>query len=208
MAQYLSFVALALVLAIAPGPDSLLTLRSTLLGGRRRGAWTIVGILVANIVQGVLAASGLGAILVHAETVFRLVKWAGAAYLAYLGFLAIRAAWRMRTADDSSGVVIGPRRSPWSAARQGFLCNITNPKVLAFNIAVLPQFVGEHASVATLLTYAMTLAAVGSVVLVALVAVAGLATRTLQRLTVRRSIEGATGVVMLGFASALVAESS
>lgn len=207
MTQYLSFVALALVLAIAPGPDSLLTLRSTLVGGRRRGAWTVVGILVANVVQGVLAASGLGAILVHAETVFRIIKWAGAAYLAYLGFLAIRAAWRMRKADAPADTVPALRRSPWSAARQGFLCNITNPKVLAFNIAVLPQFVGEHASVATLLTYAMTLAAVGSVVLVALVSVAGLATRVLQRITVRRSIEGATGVVMLGFASALVAES-
>ncbi|WP_446666814.1 LysE family translocator [Flexivirga sp. B27] len=207
MTQYLSFVALALLLAIAPGPDSLLTLRSTLIGGRRRGAWTVIGILVANVVQGVLAASGLGAILVHAETLFRIIKWAGAAYLAYLGFLAIRAAWRMRNADAPAEGVMPVRRSPWSAARQGFLCNITNPKVLAFNIAVLPQFVGEHASVATLLTYAMTLAAVGSVVLVALVAVAGIATRVLQRLTVRRSIEGATGVVMLGFASALVAES-
>lgn len=206
MTQYLSFVALAAVLAIAPGPDSLLTLRSTLIGGRRRGAWTAVGILLANIVQGVLAASGLGAILVHAETVFRIVKWAGAAYLAYLGFLAIRAAWRMRSTDEAVPVAASGRRSPWSAMRQGFLCNITNPKVLAFNIAVLPQFVGGHASVATLLVYAMTLSAVGAVVLIALVAVAGVATRVLQRVKVRRSIEGATGVVMLGFAGALLAE--
>jgi threonine/homoserine/homoserine lactone efflux protein len=207
MTQYLSFVALAAVLAIAPGPDSLLTLRSTLLGGRRRGAWTAAGVLVANIVQGVLAASGLGAILVHAETVFRIIKWAGAAYLAYLGFLAIRAAWRIRSTGDTAGTDLPRQRGPWTAARQGFLCNITNPKVLAFNIAVLPQFVGEHASVATLLTYSLTLAAVGSVVLVGLVAVAGVASRVLQKLTVRRSIEGATGAVMIGFAGALVAES-
>lgn len=209
MTQYLSFVALAAVLAIAPGPDSLLTLRSTLIGGRRRGAWTAIGILVANIVQGVLAASGLGAILVHAETVFRIIKWAGAAYLAYLGFLAIRAAWRMRSADGAAvETSAATRRGTWSAARQGFLCNITNPKVLAFNIAVLPQFVGAHAGVATLLTYALTLSAVGSIVLIGLVAVAGVASRVLQRVTVRRSIEGATGVVMLGFATALAAESS
>ena len=208
MTQYLSFVALATVLAIAPGPDSLLTLRSTLIGGRRRGGWTAVGILVANIVQGVLAASGLGAILVHAETVFRIIKWGGAAYLAYLGYLAIRAAWRMRSADSAVETTLPIRRGPWSAARQGFLCNITNPKVLAFNIAVLPQFVGAHASVATLLAYALTLTAVGSVVLVGLVAVAGLASRVLQKVTVRRSIEGATGAVMIGFAGALVAESS
>lgn len=208
MTQYLSFVALALLLAIAPGPDSLLTLRSTLIGGRRRGAWTAGGILIANIVQGVLAASGLGAILVHAETVFRIIKWAGAAYLAYLGFLAIRAAWRMRSGGVPVEAGLPKQRSPWTAARQGFLCNITNPKVLAFNIAVLPQFVGEHASVTTLLTYALTLAAVGSIVLVGLVAVAGVASRVLQRVSVRRSIEGTTGVVMLGFAAGLVAESS
>lgn len=208
MTQYLSFVALAAVLAIAPGPDSLLTLRSTLIGGRRRGSWTVAGILIANIVQGVLAASGLGAILMHAETVFRIIKWAGAVYLAYLGLLAIRAAWRMRSADEVREARLPARRSPWTAARQGFLCNITNPKVLAFNIAVLPQFVGEHANVATLLTYALTVAAVGSVVLVGLVAAAGVASRALQRVTVRRSIEGATGAVMLGFATALAAESS
>nr|WP_279672173.1 LysE family translocator [Flexivirga meconopsidis] len=204
----MSFVALAVVLALAPGPDSLLTLRSTLLGGRRRGAWTIAGITVANIVQGTLAASGLGAILVHAETLFRVIKWAGAAYLAYLGFLAIRAAWRMRSVDGVDAAQAARPRRPWAAARQGFLCNITNPKVLAFNIAVLPQFVGENASAATLLTYAFTLAAVGTVVLVALVAIAGVASRVLQRLTVRRSIEGATGAVMLGFATALAVESS
>nr|WP_246241951.1 LysE family translocator [Flexivirga aerilata] len=204
----MSFVALALVLALAPGPDSLLTLRSTLLGGRRRGVWTIAGITVANIVQGTLAASGLGAILVHAETIFRVIKWAGAAYLAYLGFLAIRAAWRMRSVDAADAGRLATPRRPWVAARQGFLCNITNPKVLAFNIAVLPQFVGEHASAATLLTYAFTLAAVGTLVLLALVAIAGVASRVLQRLTVRRSIEGATGAVMLGFATALAVESS
>lgn len=208
MTQYLSFVALAALLAIAPGPDSLLTLRSTLLGGRRRGAWTAGGILVANIVQGVVAASGLGALLMHAETIFRIIKWAGAVYLAYLGFLAIRAAWRMRSTGAVADAKLPLRRSPWSAAWQGFLCNITNPKVLAFNIAVLPQFVGAHAGVATLLTYALTLSAVGSIVLIGLVAVAGVASRVLQRVTVRRSIEGATGVVMLGFATALAAESS
>lgn len=208
MSQYLSFVALAAVLAIAPGPDSLLTLRSTLLGGRERGIWTILGITCAGTIQGILAASGLGALLVRAEAVFRVVKWIGALYLLFLGVQAIRSAWRMRHADLSVDAPVGGSTRPWAAARQGFLTNITNPKVLAFNIAVLPQFVGTHASIGTLLAYALTLTVVGTVVLLVLMAVAGAAARQLQRLTVRRAIEGATGAVMIGFAGALVAESS
>ncbi|YAL83953.1 LysE family translocator [Dermacoccaceae bacterium W4C1] len=208
MAQYLSFVALAAVLALAPGPDSLLTLRSALLGGRRRGWWTIAGISAAGVLQGVVAASGLGALLVRAETVFQLIKWLGALYLLFLGVQAIRSAWRMRDADLDAVAPAARGTRPWAVARQGFLTNITNPKVLAFNIAVLPQFVGTDASLARLLAYALTLAVVGTLVLVVLVSVAGLAARQLQRLRVRRGIEGATGAVMIGFAGALALESS
>jgi threonine/homoserine/homoserine lactone efflux protein len=195
----------AALLATAPGPDTFLTLRATVVGGRRRGVLTAAGITSACALQGVLAATGLGAVLTHAEPVFLVVRWAGVAYLTWLGASAIHDALRR----DGSVWEVGGGTStvrPWTAYRQGFVCNMTNPKVLAFNLAVLPQFVGADQGLPTLLAYALTLVAIGLVVLLAVVWVAGKAAGALTRRSFRRGVDGATGVVMLGFATALAAE--
>lgn len=204
MGHYLSFLAFALALALVPGPDMLLTMRSTVVGGRRRGLWTLLGIGVANVVQGVLAGSGLGAIIHASQPAFEAIRWAGVAYLVYLGVRALVAAARHDDEAAAVEAVTGGRR--WTAARTGFLCNITNPKVLAFNLAVLPQFVGPHAAVPQLMLYALTLTAVGVAVLLVVVAAAGAARRVLTSRRARRRLEGAAGLVFLGFATGLAAE--
>ncbi|WP_418059153.1 LysE family translocator [Pimelobacter simplex] len=205
MSGYLSFVLFAALLATAPGPDTFLTLRASVVGGRRRGLLTAAGITVAGTLQGVLAATGLGAVLAHAEPVFLAVRWAGVAYLTWLGVSALRDALRNDGSSWAVGTGGGTTR-PWVAFRQGFLCNITNPKVLAFNLAVLPQFVGDGQGLPALLVYALTLVVIGAVVLVAVVWIAGKATTALARPRLRRGVDGATGVVMLGFATALAVE--
>lgn len=205
MTTYLSFLAFAALLAVAPGPDTFLTLRATVVGGRGRGLLTAAGITAAGTVQGVLAATGLGALLAQSEPVFAVVRWAGVAYLTWLGINAVRDALRR----DGSVWTVGAGRSRvrrWTALRQGFVCNITNPKVLAFNLAVLPQFVGDGQGLPALLAYALTLVAIGTLVLLAVVWVAGFAATALTRPRFRRGVDGATGVVMLGFATALAAE--
>jgi threonine/homoserine/homoserine lactone efflux protein len=204
--HYLTFLLFALVVAVAPGPDSLLTLRTTVVGGRTRGLWTMLGIGVAGALQGVLAATGLGALIVHAEPVFQTIRWLGIVYLTFLGAMAVRSALRA-SADDWLGVAgSAVRVRRWSALRTGFLCNVSNPKVLAFNLAVLPQFADADSSLGVLLAYALTLAAVGSGVLLVLVLLAGRARTLLSRRRARRVVDGATGVVMLGFATALAVE--
>lgn len=204
MGHYASFLVFALALALVPGPDMLLTMRSTVVGGRRRGLWTLLGIGVANVVQGVLAGSGLGAIIQASRPAFEVIRWAGVAYLVYLGARALVTALR----GDETATAVGDAGTGrrWSAARTGFLCNITNPKVLAFNLAVLPQFVGPHARVPQLMLYALTLTVVGVAVLLGVVAAAGAARRLLTSRRARRRIEGAAGVVFLGFATGLAAE--
>lgn len=201
----MTFVAFAALLAVAPGPDSFLTLRATVAGGRGRGLVTAAGITAAGAIQGLLAATGLGAVLLHAEPVFLAIRWAGVAYLTWLGVSAIREAVRrdgsVWTVGSGAATVSGRR-----AFRQGFVCNITNPKVLAFNLAVLPQFVGDDPAVAVLLAYALTLVAIGAAVLVTLVQLGSLASDRLTRPAFRRGVDGATGVVMLGFATALAVE--
>lgn len=204
MESYLSFLVFAIVLAVAPGPDTFFTLRVTVAGGRVRGLWTILGILVANVIQATAVVTGLGAVIANSQPVFNTIKWLGVAYLVYLGVSALLAAFRGSEEgwhDPNRGQV-----QPWKAVRQGFLCNITNPKVLAFNLAVLPQFVSAEAGVAELALYAFTLAGVGMLVLLAVVIGASTARELISRAGFRRGIDGAIGVVMLGFAGALAVE--
>lgn len=206
VATYLSFLAFAALLAVAPGPDTFLTLRASVVGGRRRGMYTAAGITAAGAVQGLLAAMGLGAVLAASEPVFLTIRWAGVVYLTWLGVTALRSALRR----DGSAWAVGSGRAQVrrrTAVRQGFVCNITNPKVLAFNLAVLPQFVGRDQGVAVLAAYALTLVAVGAVVLLVVVHGASTAASRIARPGFRRGIDGGTGVVMLGFATALAAES-
>lgn len=205
MSTYLTFLALAALLAIAPGPDTFLTLRATVVGGRRRGVITAAGITMAGAIQGVLAAVGLGALLVQAEPAFFVIRWAGVVYLTWLGLNALRDALRRDGSVWSVGTS-GAEVSARVAFRQGFLCNITNPKVLAFNLAVLPQFVGADQGLPALLSYALTLVVVGTLFLLTVVQMAALVAGRITRPVVRRSIDGATGTVMLGFATALALE--
>ena len=199
MATYLSFLALVLVITIAPGPDTALTLRAALVRGRGAGLLTMAGVSCACAVQGLLAAGGLGAIIVASEPLFLTVKWVGAAYLLWLGGHALWTAWRGDFSAEAA-------REPESRGRgrlfaQGFLCNITNPKVLAFNLAVLPQFVGDGAGLPVLALYALSLVALGSLYLSTLVLLADRARSFVSAPRVRRRIEGGMGAAMIGFSA-------
>jgi threonine/homoserine/homoserine lactone efflux protein len=196
---YSSFLIFAVVLVLVPGPDFAVITKNTLAGGRRRGTWSAAGVASSNAVQGLAAAAGLGALVTRAQPVFQAIKWAGIAYLAVLGIQALRSAWAGRYAES----VAGDAGSGW---RQGFLSNITNPKVLVFYLAVLPQFLGRDAPLSALLVLALSHAALSLLYL--LVVVAGLtrARRLLARRAVRRALDAATGTALLGFSAKLAVE--
>lgn len=204
MSNYLTFVVFAILLALAPGPDTFITLRVTVAGGKPRGLWTVAGIIVANIVLGTLAASGLGAVIASARPVFEVLRWIGVVYLAWLGSQAIASAFRSDTSawQQAGGGVV----RPVAAMRQGFLSTFTNPKALAFYVAILPPFVSPNATFFQLMAYALTLAFFGLLYLTAIVFVAHGAMRLIRRDRVRRGIEGGVGVVMIGFAVALAVQ--
>ena len=201
---YASFLVLAVVLVLIPGPDFAVVSRNALVGGRRRGSWSSVGVASAAAVQGIAAAAGLGAVITRAQPVFRAVTWAGIAYLLFLAVQAFRAAITARypplEADGSSAAAAA---SGW---RQGFLSNITNPKVLVFYLAVLPQFLGAHPGVAELVTLALTHAVLTLLYLLLLVTGLHRARRVLARRSVRRALDTATGVALVGFGVRLVTE--
>lgn len=200
MAGYWSFVAFATVLVLVPGPDTAVVVRSTLAGGRRRGTWSAVGITASNAVQGAAAAAGLAAVVVRVEPLFQTIRWVGTAYLTWLGVQALRSAVRGRYPDLAGPAGAG---GALRGLREGFLSNITNPKVLAFYLAVLPQFLGPGAAVPVLVAFALTHAVIG--LAWSLVLVTGLhrARRVLTRRPVRRALDALTGCALLGFGARL-----
>ena len=205
LTSYLAYAAFAAVVIIAPGPDFALTVGNTLRSGRSGGLRTALGIATSNVVQGTAAAFGLGALIVGSELAFTVIRWVGAAYLAYLGVRMLRAAFRGDYAvTDLDSRTAATRR--WLAYQQGFLSNITNPKVLTLYLSVLPQFLAGHPSVSAALLLAYTHSVLGLAWLVVLVTFLNRIRSRLQRRRVRRCLDGATGVAMLGFGARLAVE--
>jgi threonine/homoserine/homoserine lactone efflux protein len=201
---YLSFLAFAAVLVLIPGPDFAVVTRNTLVAGRRRGWWCGVGVSCSNAVQGALAAAGLGALVLRVEPLFQAIRWAGIAYLVVLGVSSLRSAVRGRYAPDPAGEASpGQAFTGW---RQGFLSNITNPKVLVFYLAVLPQFLGRHAPVGALLLFALSHAALSLLYLTGLVTGLHRVRRALTRRRTRRTLDALTGAALLGFGARLAVE--
>ena len=203
--KYGEFLAFAVVLVLIPGADFAVVTKNTLVGGHRRGRWTALGVSNSNLVQGTAAAFGLSALIMKVQPLFEAIKWAGVAYLAYLGAQAIRSARRGEYApldgDD-------PARAAQNVAgwRQGFLSNITNPKVLVFYLAVLPQFLTPGAGLGWLLVLAWSHAVISLGYLLILVTGLHSARRLLMRRKVRRALDTTTGLVLLGFGARLATE--
>jgi RhtB (resistance to homoserine/threonine) family protein len=128
------FLAAALAVILAPGPDILYVLSRSMSGGRKVGLVSALGISLGEIVHTVLAVLGLAAILQASITAFLAMKWLGAAYLVYLG---------LRTWRERNGIVLqqwNPAKL-WTVFRQGLLTNLFNPKAVLFYVTFLPQFV-------------------------------------------------------------------
>jgi threonine/homoserine/homoserine lactone efflux protein len=140
--RLLVFLGAATLLAIAPGPGMLYVLARTLAGGRREGILSSLGTFLGGIVHVVAAATGLSLVLATSATAFAVVKYAGAAYLIYLGFRMILSAQR----DEEVPIPVDQvRKNPFW---QGIATEVLNPKTALFFLAFIPQFVSrEHGGV-------------------------------------------------------------
>lgn len=205
--SYGAFLGFAVILVLLPGPDFAVVTKNTMVSGRWRGGWSAAGVASSNAVQGAAAAAGLGALIVHSQPVFQAIRWAGVGYLVFLGVQALRSALRGRY------VAIGGDGAPGSGQaltgwRQGFLSNITNPKVLVFYLAILPQFLGPGAGTPVLLVFALSHAVLSLAYLLALVTVLHRLRGLLSCQRVRRALDAVTGVALLGFSARLATERS
>jgi len=127
------FVAAAVLLAITPGPGIFYVLARSLAGGRREGVLSSLGTFVGGFVHVVAAALGISAILVASAVAFSAVKYAGAAYLVYLGLRMIRS----RHEEPESE----PAPANNNAFSQGIVTEVLNPKTALFFLSFIPQFI-------------------------------------------------------------------
>lgn len=192
-----SFALVAALLTITPGLDTALVLRAAITQRRRDAAAVSGGIVAGLLVWGAGASVGATALLAASTLAFDVLRFAGAAYLVWLGGRLLWSAVRGRAhADDAPAVA----PSAWRAARQGFTTNLLNPKIGAFYLALLPQFVPAGADP---LLVGLLLAAVhGALTAVwfgALIALGQVLGPVLRRPRVLRGVDGVTGAALVGF---------
>jgi threonine/homoserine/homoserine lactone efflux protein len=193
-----TFLGLAALVIVTPGPDTALTIRNTLGGGRRGGLGTALGVATGQAVWTVATSAGLAALLVASEPVFLALRWFGAAYLIFLGLQSLSRAIRRVAAQHDR-----PRRSR-SAYRQGLVSNLGNPKMAIFFTSLLPQFGGT--SFAALLALGLLFCSMTFVWLTGYALVVAKAGDFLRRSAVRRALDAIVGLVLVALGLRLATE--
>lgn len=205
---WITYLVATIILSVSPGPGVFSSISSGLHHGFRLGLWNGVGMQAANFLMVIVVSLGLGAILLASETLFTAVKWAGVAYLLYLGIATWRAPARGFQEDR------GDRETTARGVfMRGFWVNATNPKGIIFFAAILPQFIDVARP--QLPQYAILAATTFVVDLLVMLAYTALAARVLRVMRdpsklrwVNRTLGGAfiaAGVALAGFRRAIPA---
>src|SRR5690242_2727282 len=141
-ARFGAYLAVAALLIMTPGPDTALVTRHALFAGRRAAFFTTLGIGMGSIVWALASVLGIAALLEGSAVAFTIWKFAGAAYLGYIGLRSLIATFRGRRQPAATTPdVQGKQPGQWTALRQGLLNNLLNPKAGAIFATALPQFI-------------------------------------------------------------------
>lgn len=195
-----SFAAVAGLLTIVPGLDTAMVLRSAVSHGRKHGFATALGINAGALVWGAGAAVGVSAALTASTVGYTVLRIAGAAYMVWLGLRLLLRALRSPSREAAAELLKSDPPRVWRSWSRGVLTNLLNPKIGAFYVAVLPQFIPAHDShlaVGLLLAFIHDLEGItwfGAIILGAHSARAILGHRQ-----VRRGIDGITGTTLVAF---------
>jgi len=189
-----TYCAAILLFLALPGPGTFALLTSTGKGGFRAGAAATLGLILGDQVLLWLAVAGVAALLAAYPAVFSGVRWAGAAYLAWIGFRLL-----FSKAGESAQPV---RIEPHHYARQALLITLLNPKAIIFYMAFFPLFIdpAHHQGLPTFAVMALTIAVITAVYCLTLCAMANAVARQVrahQRLA--KALERLAGVFLIGF---------
>jgi threonine/homoserine/homoserine lactone efflux protein len=220
----LAFFALELTLCLIPGPAVLFTVATTLRRGGRHGCAAIAGIVAGNTTYFVLSGAGVAALLLASYDAFAVVKYGGAAYLAYLGVRALCAevgaarspdeprartrgltkAHALELADGSAAVANADRVR---AFRGALVTQLANPKAIVFFVAILPQFIDPRGNVPLqIASLALVSAVAETLVLSGYVALAERIRRSTPAVRARLWVERAGGAILIAIAARLARE--
>ena len=208
--QILIFAGIALIMAMTPGADTMLVLRTVMARGQRAGILATLGICSGLPLHALLSALGLSAILMRSAEAFEVVKWVGACYLAFLGIQSLIHAARNRHSeltdiigDPSAMEVVSGRRS----FLEGLFTNLLNPKVALFYLALLPQFVSSpDTAFVELMTFATIHLVLSLLWLFIVVAFVARLRAVVTSPRVRRWMEAVTGAILVGLGVRLALE--
>jgi threonine/homoserine/homoserine lactone efflux protein len=191
----LLFLSAGILLNLTPGPDMTYVITRSIAEGRRAGIVSSLGIATGTLVHTTLVALGLASLLAAVPVAFEIVKYAGAAYLIFIGVQLLR------SRDEAfAAAAIEPARLR-AIYRQGVITNVLNPKVAIFFIAFLPQFVSPERGlvVAQIVTLALLFNTTGTVVNVAVAVLASrMGTALRGRIGSGAALRRASGAVFVG----------
>jgi threonine/homoserine/homoserine lactone efflux protein len=190
------FLATAIVLVITPGQDTFFILGRSLAGGRAAGIAAALGISAGSVIHTCAAALGLSALLATSPYAFMAVKFAGAAYLIYIGVRALMSRASGLPGSEAAGTDDGR----WTAFRSGIVSNLLNPKVALFFLALMPQFItaGSPNKVAAFLALGLSFVALGVVWCVVLaIAAASLRSAFLRRPSMAQVLNKVAGAMFI-----------
>ncbi|PHQ79255.1 MAG: MFS transporter [Thalassobium sp.] len=184
---------------MSPGPNGFLIAKTVPTSGKAAGFANVAGFVTAFFLHGALAILGISIILVKSATAFTIVKYLGAAYLVWIGFKALIAAFKgVENAEKVTPVK--NRRTLWRAYMEGFFTNALNPKVSMFYLAAFPQFIkiGETPAASSfLLVFLHSL--VAAAWFVAMILLFAKLSSMARSGNFQRWLKGVTGVVFIGF---------
>jgi threonine/homoserine/homoserine lactone efflux protein len=200
MEALIAFVGVAALTITTPGPDTALTVRNALIGGRACGTATALGVSLGLAVWTVTASAGIAALLVASEPAFMAVKLAGAAYLVFLGIQSLWHAVRGTATAHAADRRASRRLTPRTALRQGLLNDLGNPKIAVFFTTLLPQFAPDHGpAFPTLLAFGLVFCTMTFVWLSVYSVVVARAGETLRRPRIRRALDAIMGAALVAF---------
>jgi threonine/homoserine/homoserine lactone efflux protein len=196
----LAYLLISLAVIVTPGPDTALTIRNTLLGGRPSGIGTALGVSTGQMVWALATSAGLVAVLLASEQIFEVLRLIGAAYLIWLGVLTLwRVFGREGTVDPDGPHVARRRLSPLAGFRQGFLSNLANPKMAAYFASVLPHFAPDgQGMLSSLVLLGFVFACMTLAWLAFYAVVIASAGDAFRRSRLRRAVEGIMGATLVG----------
>jgi threonine/homoserine/homoserine lactone efflux protein len=204
--SFLAFLGVSILVIVAPGPDTALTIRNTVRGGRASGLWTAIGVLTGQLIWAVATSVGLVAVLLASEPVFRAVRLAGAAYLIWLGIQSLRASFRAGRPWPSAEVA-GRRPATRVAFVQGIVNNLGNPKMAVFFASVLPQFTAPgQGMISALVLLGVVFSTMTFVWLSVYATVISTASGVLSESRWRRAIEAVSGIVLIALGVRVAAD--